>query len=208
MTGAIFGQSRSIRFGAGLNGLAAPLVLAALFLAGGLHWAEWQWQRDGIAAGQWWLLLSGHFAHATPAHGISNFAAVVIAALVAPVWLNRWPGLVIVLAMAAGVGLGIWWFNPDIAFYRGFSGVGHGWLMVAFAWSPYLSPWFRMLAIVVIQAKVVWEDSLVYQASQLNGYFADAEVLTDAHWYGVLLALPLVLAFFALRFYQDRGKAS
>lgn len=205
MTDQPYSSKRSNRSGSSLTDWLTPLMLALLFLAGGLFWDDWQWQRTAIAEGQWWRLLTGQFAHATWAHGVSNFAAVAIAALIAPRWLNGWPGMLLLFPLAAGVGLGIWWFNPDIAFYHGFSGIGHGWMMVAFAWSPYLSPWPKVLAVVIIQSKVVWEDSTMYQLAQFSGYFTDADVLTDAHWYGVLLALPVVLAYFVVRFYQDRA---
>lgn len=188
-----------------LGGVATPLLLAMVFLLG-WYWADhWQLNRASVQDGHWWLLISGQFAHQTVAHGISNFVAILVAATVAPSWLNRWPGLLLVTGLALGVGLGVWLNNPEIDIYRGFSGVGHGWLMIAFAWSPYLSPWFKVLVLVVIQLKVIWEDSTVYEFAQFSGYFSDATVLTDAHWYGVLLAIPVVIAYFVVRTYRDRA---
>lgn len=182
-----------------------PLVLAVLFLAGWV-WADlWQLERAAVENGRWWLLVSGQFAHQTASHALSNFVAILVAAAVAPSWLNRWPGLVLVLGLALGVGLGVWLNNPEIAIYRGFSGVGHGWLMIAFAWSPLMSPWFKVLVLAAIQLKVIWEDSSFHEFAQFSGYFSDAAVLTDAHWYGVLLAVPVVIAFFVVRAYLDRA---
>ena len=187
-----------------LRAVATPLVLAVVFLAG-WYWADhWQLDRAAVEDGRWWLLISGQFTHQTVSHGLSNFVAVLVAAAVAPIWLNRWPGLLLVLGLALGVGVGVWLNNPEIDIYRGFSGVGHGWLMIAFAWSPFMSPWFKVLVLAGIQLKVIWEDSTFHEFAQFSGYFSDAEVLTDAHWYGVLLAIPVVIAFFAVRTYRDR----
>lgn len=180
-----------------------PLVLLILLVAG-WWWADsWQYDRAALQAGEYWRWLSAHLAHGTPAHGLSNAVAVLLAALLAPLWMNRWPGLLLAAALMAGVSAGIWFNNDDIDIYRGFSGVGHGWLMVAFAWSPWLGVWPRFAIVVAILLKVVWEDSGMAMAAQFSGYFADAPVLIDAHWYGVLLAVPLALAAFFAQYLRE-----
>lgn len=188
-----------------LINLPAPTpVLLLLLCIPGWYWSEvWQFERAQMLQ-DYWRWLSAHLAHGTAEHGLSNAVAVVVAALVAPRWLNRWPGMLVAGVMMLGVSLGIWFNNPEIAIYRGFSGVGHGWLMLAFAWSPWFSPWVRMAVVVLIMLKVVWEESDFYLVAHWSGLFADAPVLTDAHWYGVLLAVPGVILAYLVLFVRER----
>lgn len=193
-----------------LTSALTPLTLALLCLAGWIWSESWQWNRvlmgtsEGVP-GEYWRIASSQFAHGSGTHLLGNLAAVALAAWVAPAWLNRWPGLLVAILLVLGVGLIAWFNHPDVVIYRGFSGVGHGWLIIAFAWTPYLGPWIRMLALGVIYAKVILEGTELYLIAQSWGYYVDLQVLTEVHWYGVLLAVPLALAGFVARFLQDRS---
>lgn len=198
----LFPLLRTVR--AQLAEWATPLLVLVTAMAG-WHWHEhWQLDRFAIAQGEFWRIVSGHLAHQSFPHMLTNLSGVLVAAVMAPRWLNRWTGVILFLVLSLGVGLGIWFNNPEVGIYRGLSGTVHGWLMVCVAWSPFLGPWFKVLILAGIQLKVIWEDSGLYEYAQFSGYFTDAEVLTDAHWYGVLLALPVVLTFFVWRTLSDR----
>ncbi|MEX1058288.1 MAG: hypothetical protein WED11_11185, partial [Natronospirillum sp.] len=68
-----------------------------------------------------------------------------------------------------------------------------------------LGPWLRLLAMAAIYGKVIFEGTELYVIVQEWDYYADLNVLTDVHWYGVLLALPLAVAAFVVRFLRDRA---
>lgn len=187
-----------------------PLTLAVLCLAGWVWSEAWQWNRVLMAdAGglpeEYWRIVSSQFAHRTGSHLLGNLAAIGLVAWVAPAWLNRWTGLLVAAYLVGGVGLIAWFNHPEVVIYRGFSGVGHGWLIIAFAWTAFLGPWFRLLALAAVYGKVIWEGTELYVIAQSWGYFTDLHVLTEMHWYGVLLALPLAVAAFVARFMQDRA---
>lgn len=190
-----------------------PLTLAALCLLGWVWSEAWQWNRllmanDAVLPNEYWRIVSSQFAHQSGSHLMGNLAAIGLVAWVAPPWLNRWTGLIVAAYLVAGVGLIAWFSQPDVVIYRGFSGVGHGWLLIAFAWTPFLGPWFRLLLLALIYSKVIWEGTELYVIAQSWGYFNDLHVLTDMHWYGVLLALPLAVAAFVARFMRDRAPSS
>ena len=190
-----------------------PLTLALLCVAG-WFWSEaWQFNRslmtsEGWLPAQWWRIVSSQFAHRSGSHLLGNLAAIALVAWVAPAWLNRQVGLALAIYLVVGVGVVTWFAQPDVVIYRGFSGVGHGWLLIGLAWTPYLGPWLRMLALTVLYGKVIWEGTDLYLVAQSWGYNADLSVLTDVHWYGVLLALPIGIAAFVVRFLQDRSRLS
>lgn len=83
-----------------------------------------RWDRQMIADGEWWRLVTGHLVHLDMSHAILNLAAVMLVmALAGRTWpLHRWCVLVIVAIGAIDAGL--WWLT-DFEWYVGFSGVVH-----------------------------------------------------------------------------------
>ncbi len=171
-----------------------PLVLLALCVPGYLFLDAWALNRSLIdEERQWWLVLSGHFAHISLPHMLANQVGIVIAALVAPAWMNRAGGLFLAAYLVVGLGLAIYVAVPDVQRYVGFSGVAHGWLMVAFYLSPWLPVWLRIGVALAITAKIVFEHSLAFDIAQWHGFYNAAPVLTEAHLYGGILAMPAIL---------------
>jgi len=88
--------------------------------------------RAAVADGQWWRVLTCHWAHWGWAHWAGD-----ISALVGLWWLaedrTRWV-LPMCLAAAVCVGVTVWLVAPDVASYRGMSGVNHAllvWVLLA-----------------------------------------------------------------------------
>lgn len=85
-----------------------------------------RYQRDAIADGQLWRLVSGHLVHLSVGHLWPNLAAlVVIGVLFEDVFRNAdWWRLSFVCA--ATIDLGLYLFDPEVVWYVGLSGVLHG----------------------------------------------------------------------------------
>ena len=100
------------------------LVLSALILLlTGDPGREWlRFDRSGIAAGEFWRLLTGHLVHFSPSHAGWDLAVFALAGG----WLERrdraaYLGLIALAAAASGI-----WFLavlPDMARYGGLSGL-------------------------------------------------------------------------------------
>lgn len=142
-------------------------------------------QRPQIANGQWWLLLSGNFVHLGENHLWMNMAGLAL--IVALVWKHfsavQW--LALTLLCSVGVGVGIWFFNPDVAGYVGFSGALHG-LIIAGSIADLRSyPRSAALLLVLVTGKLLWEQfggALPGSESMAGGH-----VLVDAHLYGAIV---------------------
>lgn len=186
-----------------------PLTLIGLCLSGALFTEAWALDRAVIDIERnWWLVFTGHFAHAGVSHLLANLVGIIIAALVAPAWMNRPSGLLLAGYLVVGLGLAIYTGVPDAQRYIGFSGVGHGWLLIAFFLSPYLPSWLRLSVAVSITGKIVFEHSISFDIAQLHGYYTGARVLTEAHLYGGILAMPAILMHLVAEANPDRPRPS
>ena len=111
-------------YGLALLGVCAFLALLA---AGGEPVRNaLAYDRAAIMSGQWWRVITAHFVHLDPNHAMLNGMGVVLMwALFArdysPV---RWAA--IYLAACLAVSTGLWFFDPQVEWYRGASGALHG----------------------------------------------------------------------------------
>lgn len=107
--------------------ILAILVACLVLATGGDEWRELgRYERSAIESGQYWRLISGHLVHLGIGHLWPNLTAlVVIGALFDDVFGNAdwWCAT---LVSAAAIDAGLYWFNPNVLWYVGLSGVLHG----------------------------------------------------------------------------------
>src|SRR5262245_48213898 len=113
--------------------LLGTLVLLSL---GGESWQEaLRYERDGVARGEYWRLLTGHLVHGSPLHLLLNSAGLALIAVLFPRDYSLAQWLFILFVSIAAMDVGFVWFEPQLAWYVGFSGVLHGALAAgAVAW--------------------------------------------------------------------------
>jgi rhomboid family GlyGly-CTERM serine protease len=103
----------------------ASLLLSAaaaiVFLRPSLA-AELQYDRGAIAAGEWWRLVSGHWAHYGADHFFWDVLAFGVLGLACE-QRSRWRFLICVTASALAVSLSVWLWLPGMTDYRGLSGI-------------------------------------------------------------------------------------
>ncbi|NBU24629.1 MAG: rhombosortase [Gammaproteobacteria bacterium] len=106
----------------GIALLVACALLLALASGGEPLQQALRWSRGGIAAGEHWRWVTGHFVHLDLAHAALNAAGLALVwALFARVYTpRRW--LLIASLGIAGIDLGLWWLS-DIEWYVGLSGL-------------------------------------------------------------------------------------
>jgi len=161
------------------------LSLAALLL----FWlpsalAGLQWQREALAYGQHWRLLTAHLVHLDALHLLLNlFGLLLICELL---WddmaMNH--ALTLLLASALGVSLLLWINQPQLRWYAGMSGVLHGlWAGCAGAALLRKKNMFYLGALLLLAAK------LAYQSDNQTGSMSSMPVVPVAHLYGALSGL-------------------
>lgn len=166
-----------------------PAVLAALLIA--LHAAgpgvteALRYDREAIQAGEAWRLVTGHLVHADLPHLAWNVAGLLL------VWflfareytVGQW--LVVLLASTLAIDIGFLFFERDLGWYVGFSGVLHGTMAAGLvAWLRSARDRLTVLVGTLFVAKLVWEH--LHGALPLTGGSISVPVIHDAHTYGAI----------------------
>ena len=184
------------------------LWLLLLFLSGLLQLTgqveSWRYDRELIAVGDYWLLLSGHIVHLNWNHWALNMAGLGIVAFFFSAYGNLLQWLWVVFTSMVFVGVGLYWMNSDVVTYVGLSGVLHGLFIFGAIRESRVYPWSGYALLVLLVAKLIWEF--------MNGAMPGSEeltagrVITDAHLYGAVggLLAVLLLSLWALRRKQQK----
>ncbi len=148
-----------------------------------------RYQRDALAQGEWWRLLTGHLVHLGPAHLAWDLAALVLIWRLFGDRLDNGRWLLVTLTAMVGIDAGLWWLDPRLRWYLGLSGLLHGWFAAG-----GLAEWprdrrYALVVLGLLAAKLGWEalaGPLPGTAAAIGG-----AVVTQAHLYGALSVLPL-----------------
>lgn len=146
------------------------------------HWLRLE--PDLIRAGEAWRLFSGHFVHLSWSHYALNGAAfVLICGLFAgSLTVAALTGRIVVSALA--VGFGLLWFEPQLGWYVGLSGVLHGLLTAASSCALGRREFIGGLVLIVVSLKLAWEQA--YGPMPGSETAAGGAVIVNAHLYGAL----------------------
>ncbi|MFN3713971.1 MAG: rhombosortase [Alcanivoracaceae bacterium] len=170
------------------------LALALLMLVLGLFhdsvnpWLEYQ--RDSIAAGQWWRLASGHLVHMNLWHLGMNLTGFLLCWLFFPDLLTRrrlWLWLLVSIPL---VSAGFWFLDTDLQGYVGLSGILHGLLVMCLLAGFQGHPRLHGLVLALVAGRLVWEQWPGYDVNYLYDTIGGA-VHVNAHLYGSLVGAML-----------------
>jgi rhomboid family GlyGly-CTERM serine protease len=166
-------------YGVGLLVTCAVLLLPAL--AGEAGRELLRYDRAGLAAGQWWRLLTAHVVHLGFEHAALNSLGLILMWALFARDYKPWQWASITLASMAAIDAGLWLRDSTVAWYVGSSGALHG-VMAAGTLAHLrrrdLDGWILAAFIIV---------KLTYEQSAGALPFAEGEgVVVDAHLYGAL----------------------
>jgi len=152
-----------------------------------------RFQHDWIEQSEFWRVVTGHWIHFNWQHLLLNGLGLVLCVGIArPTWsIGRWT--VYNLLLAIGISMLFTWFNPELGWYVGYSGVLFGvFLLSAFE----LFKTERIMALLLglgVCSKVALEQMspMTVTSSDIIG----VPVIIDAHLYGLVLAAAIALIF-------------
>ena len=138
------------------------------------------WDREAIAAGQWWRLLTAHLVHLDARHLLLNVFGLllVVEMLCQPMTALEVTSLLLTSAM--GVSGLLWYLQSSLQWYAGLSGVLYG-LWAAGAALTWLSGCQRLAICACI--------ALVVKLFLFNHSVASMPVVSIAHVYGAASGL-------------------
>ncbi|MDF0536005.1 rhombosortase [Shewanella yunxiaonensis] len=186
-------------------------VLAVSLLCVTLQWSgateALEYQRQFIADGQWWRLLTGNLLHTNNWHLLMNLAGFWVVVFIHRTHYHNFQLACLLAILLLSEGLGLWLAFPALTAYVGLSGILHG-LFTYGALNDIRIGWrsgYLLLAGVI--AKVIWEQFMGgnSEVTQLIG----ARVATEAHLVGLvdgILAFMLFRFMFTLFPFQSKNK--
>jgi len=179
--------------GDGRHGLALAavvLLLVAPQFGGEAGRALLRYDRTGLAAGQWWRLITAHIVHLDAWHvALNSIGAALMWALFARDYAPRqW--LAILVTAGVAIDAGFWFLDPGLEWYVGASGVLHGALAAGTLAHLRRHEPDGWVLLVFIAGKLAWE--------QFHGPLPLSApgdtVIVDAHLFGALGGLVVALA--------------
>ena len=164
----------------GLALLLACLLLLLLTLSGEAGRTLLRYERDALAAGEWWRLLSAHLIHLDLRHALLNVVglALVWALFARDYSPKAW--LAIVLGTIAAIDAGLWLGDSTVQWYVGSSGALHGALAAGVLAHVRKGEPHGWLLAGLLAAKLLYE-----QAVGALPFSGSDPVVVDAHLYGV-----------------------
>ena len=171
------------------------LLILALSLL--LVWTQsldvnsWAYNRDAIANGEYWRLITGHFIHLNNTHLLLNMLGVGLVLMLFDNVLAIWQWFVFLLASAFIISLLIYLNLPQVQAYVGLSGVIHT-IYVLGTLQLLNQPKERNFAIILmlmVTLKLLTEN--VGQGISFTADMIGGRVLYQAHLYGALAGLFL-----------------
>jgi len=162
--------------------LSAVAVAASLQAIGSGTRPLLRYERDSIAAGEFWRLASGHFVHLGWAHLLLNAAGLILVWVLVGERHRNATWLWIVVCVIAGIDLGFWFLRPALDWYVGLSGLLHGLLAAGLLAGLRDRPAESAVLIAVLVAKIGYEQ--LYGALPGSASAAGGPVIVDAHFFG------------------------
>jgi rhomboid family GlyGly-CTERM serine protease len=158
------------------------LALVLLSLLGESGRLLLRYEREAVLQGEYWRLITAHLVHGNTRHLLLNGAAV---ALIAALFQRdySWRGwLLIALLSALAIDLAFVFWEPQIDWYVGLSGVLHGALAAgAVSWWQYQPKRLALGLSAILVGKLSWE----YWHGALPTV-GDLAVVVEAHRYGAV----------------------
>ncbi len=160
-------------------------------------------ERQRIAQGELWRLLSGHFVHLNWSHFALNMAGLFMVWLFFRRYQSQvyWMLAIVLIALLCSAGL---YADGQLATYVGFSGVLHGLFVMGALYERKRYPLSGMVLLGLLLGKLVWEQwqGALPGSEALSG----GRVAVNAHLYGALAGLLYYLLNMGLKSQQQKQK--
>lgn len=174
------------------NGFVLVIAVVAFLIqaAGPEASRALRYERAAILHGQWWRLLTGNLVHMGWSHLWLNLAGLLLVWLLFKDQIPLRVWIASLLVSFLGVGLGLLWGSPHLAWYVGLSGALHGLFVTGAVLCVRQGYRFEILLLVLVAAKLVYEQNVgpLPGSEEVSG----GHVAVDAHLYGAISGALLV----------------
>ncbi len=171
------------------------LYLGALVVLLQLSPESWhillRYERNGVAAGEIWRILTSNFIHLGWGHLALNLAGLLLIGWLFAARFSPWYWLTAVLVCSLSTGLGLYLLSPEVLWCVGLSGTLHGLMVVGSLDWIKQGERLGIILLIGIGAKLLWER--LYGGAPLSVEITGGAIVTDAHIWGAAGAMILAL---------------
>jgi rhomboid family GlyGly-CTERM serine protease len=177
-----------------LLGLAA-LTMVLLELGGDDIRAALRYERDAILDGEVWRLVTGHLVHFDWSHLVLNLAGALLMVLLFAESYSPREWVWVLVSSFVAIDAGFLFFEPQLVWYVGVSGVLHGVLAAGVVgWWRREASWMAAVLSCVVIGKLWWEQT--QGGLPLSG---EMPVVVAAHLYGAIGGASAALFLTAIK---------
>ena len=144
-----------------------------------------------IIDAQYWRLLTHSLVHTNTPHLLLNISGALLLWALHGQFFSYVNYLIIWLLLALGTSIGLYYFSPEMISYVGLSGVLHGFFVIGACEDIKHKEKTGYLLLFAVIAKVIHEQ--IFGASKEVMQLIDANVAIDAHLYGLISGLFIVI---------------
>lgn len=175
--------------------LFSVIGIFLILIIGQLLQSEFVFDRNAIHSGQWWKTISGNFTHSNIPHLLLNLSGLCLLMLLFIDSFTAKTFILSTLFLSFIVGLGLFYFTPELNRYYGFSGILYGLFFIAAVCAILQNDRFTGISVaLLIAGKVIWD--YFTGGNQSSAELIGIPVANDAHLYGFIGALIITVFLF------------
>ena len=183
--------------------IVSVLVLSIILIVGQWFQSDLFFNRNDINRGQWWKILSGNFTHSNIPHLLLNLSGTWLLVMLFVDSLTAKTFILSTVFLSAIVGFGLYLFTPELNGYYGFSGALYGLYFVAAVCAVLDNDFFTGISVaLLITVKIIWD--YFTGGSQASAELIGVPVANDAHLYGFIGSIIIVVFFLIKRYLFNR----
>ncbi|HFC92357.1 MAG TPA: rhombosortase [Leucothrix mucor] len=143
--------------------------------------------RENIQQGELWRIWTGNLIHSNYTHLGLNLSGFWLFVFIFKELINAIQLMLSLAILISGVGLGLYFLNPELYWYAGLSGALYGLFIVGAFYALVDKDFITGVSIIiVIPVKIIWDH--LHNTGQLNADLIGVPVSTDSHIYGISTA--------------------
>ena len=172
-------------------------LITSLTLFDGHFTQSLTFSRQAIDDGAWWRIFTGQFIHLNFHHTLLNVLGYFLVCTLFRQELNPAKEAFGLVVSLLGVGLGIYYFSPELDGYYGLSGAINGLLVFALILASQTNKFMPITLAIGLTVKLCHEQ-FYPQSDRFIEQFIGGTVAFDSHLYGAVTGLLLGIGYFCL----------
>ncbi len=186
--------------------ILATLVLSVLLTISQFFVGELVFDRNLIQQQEWFRIVTGNFVHSNYPHLLLNLAGLWIAGFLFIDSMNVKTFITSTIILCFFVGLGLYYFNPELIKYYGFSGALYGLFLVGATTTILQKDTVTgLLLFIFIVGKIIWD--LINGGNASSAELIGIPVAVHAHLYGAIGSVVISIWIYFTHFKKNKNNS-